>query len=574
MGLEKTLRDGWMRHRGDHKNILCYPVFVTDLVSDLKALDCGEVLVDDENLAKFSHDTSIFEVRPKAVVCIRNSSDVEKLVRFVLDNKKDNPGLSLTARAAGTDMTGGPLTESILLSATQNLNQLKEIGNDYVIVQPGLYYRDLEKALNPKNMWYPPYPASKELCAMGGVINNNSGGEKTLQYGKTKDYVLGLNMVLSDGKSYWVEKLDKNGLESKMKQKNFEGEVYSRIYKLLADNLQLIAKSKIDVTKNSSGYNIWDVIKPNGDFDLTQLLVGAQGTLGLMTEAKLKILPKEKAEKLFVVFFKDLSVLPQFTQEVLALKPTSLEITDDHTFKLYLKYAKDMAALLGANGIFAMFKLFLPEMLMVLTGGMPKLVLLAEFEGNEEEVLTKEVNQLAKIVQKYGLKGHLCKDAQEEAKYWRLRRDTFRLLREKIKGRYPTPYVDDLEIKASDLPEFWPKLTAILDSHKILYTISGHLGDGNLHIIPLMDIKQQSERDKIFEVMDQVYDLVLQYKGSLSGEHNDGLIRSPYLKKEYGEEVYEIFKKIKEIFDPQNIFNPHKKTDATMEWSKAHVRTQ
>lgn len=200
------------------------------------------------------------------------------------------------------------------------------------------------------------------------------------------------------------------------------------------------------------------------------------------------------------------------------------------------------------------------------------MILLVEFEGNNEREELAEVAQLAQIVKKYHLRGRFAATKLEMNKYWKLRRDTFKLLREKVKGAYPTAFIDDLEVHPNDLPEFWPKLTKLLDDNKILYTISGHLGDGNLHIIPLMDLKDPATREKIFAITPKIYDLVMSYHGSLSAEHNDGLIRSPYLEREFGSEIYQIFVQIKQIFDPQNIFNPHKKTTATMEYSMAHVR--
>lgn len=509
---------------------------------------------------KYSRDTSIFEITPSEVICPKNAAEVEDIVQRVLNDKKTNPKLSLTARAAGTDMTGGPLTDSILLSFTENFNHLKEIGSDYCIVEPGVYFRDFEKTLAQKNLWYPPYPASKDMCAMGGIVNNDSGGEKTLRYGKTHDYVLGLKMVLSDGQEHYFEK----GSQDK----------YSKMCsELLSKNSDLINRTRPTVSKNSSGYNIWGALSPDGSFDITKILTGAQGTLGIMTEAKLKVIPKLKIDKLYVVFIDDLKILPEFTKDVLALKPTSLEITDDNTFKIYLRYAREMASVLGATGIIDFVKLFLPDALMILKGGLPKIILLAEFEGDTESVEEDDILAMEKIVKKYHLRGRFATPGIDANKYWKLRRDTFKLLREKIKGSYPTPFIDDLEVHPNDFPDFWPKLTKLLDDAKIFYTISGHLGDGNLHIIPLMNLKDPKTREKIFELTPKVYELVESYHGSITAEHNDGLIRGPYLEQEFGPEVYAIFKEIKKIFDPENIFNPHKKTDASMEWTKSHVRT-
>lgn len=543
-----------------------------NLAAELKTIVKGEIITDQENLKKYSRDTSIFEITPEVVVAPHDSEDITNLVRYVHKNKEKHPKLSLTARSAGTDMSGGPLTDSILLDFTKHFNNIRTVAKDHAVVEPGVYFRDFEKELLDKNEFYPPYPASKDLCALGGIVNNNSGGEKTLQYGKTNKYILGLKVILTDGNEYYLEKLGRKQLQAKMLKKNFEGELYRKVYKLLSTNQDVIKKTRPHVSKNSSGYNIWDAYDGES-LDLTQLICGAQGTLGFVTEAKLKLIPKPKREKLYVIFLYSLKDLPHFVQEILALKPTSLEITDDHTFKIYLRYAREMASILGVHDIFSTIKLFLPEIKLIALHGMPKLIVLVEFEGDENSELTTEVHDLVKIIKKYKMIGTYAKTKIHRDKYWKLRRDTFKLLREKIKDRHSTPFVDDIIVLPEKLPEFLPKLTKILNESKIFYTISGHLGDGNLHIIPLMDLKKTEERDKIYPVTDKVYNLVLEYGGSITAEHNDGLIRSPYLQQEFGKEIYHIFEEIKKIFDPRNIFNPYKKIGTTKEFAKKHMIT-
>jgi FAD/FMN-containing dehydrogenase len=516
--------------------------------------------LEEDILKEYSQDTSIFKIRPKVVVFPRNSEEIKNLVKIAKENN-----LGITPRSGGTDMSGGSIGEDILIVFTKYLNKFNlDPENKIATAEPGVYFRDFEKELNKYNLMLPSYPASKEICALGGMVANNSGGEKTLKYGKTEDYVLGLKVVLSDGEEYYFEKIDENELQKKFSLENFEGEIYRKIYQLIKNNYELIQKSKPKVSKNSSGYNIWRVYE-DGYFDLTKLFVGSQGTLGIITEIKFKLVEKEKSSQLLVIFIKDLKDLPHFTNEILKLGPTSLEITDDHTFKIFLKFAKEMASLLGAKGILSMFKLFLPEILMIAKIGFPKLIVLAEFSGQSQDEIKEKIEKAKEITKKYKYLFRHPKDEKETEKYWRLRRDTYKLLREKIKNLTASPFIDDFIILPEYLPEFLPKLYQILDEYKLIYTISGHLGDGNLHIIPLMDLKDENQRKNILEITDKVYDLVLSYKGILTAEHNDGLIRGPYLEKEFGKEVYEIFLEIKKIFDPQNIFNPYKKVMAKKE---------
>lgn len=526
-----------------------------------------EFSFEEKTLKEYSQDKSIFEITPKVVVFPKNSEDIKKLVKLAKKNK-----ISLTCRCAGTDMSGGPLTEEVLIVFPKYFNKFEINPQEkYALVEPGVYFRDFEKELDKYNLMLPSYPASKELCTLGGMVANDSGGEKSLKYGKTHNYVLGLDVVLSDGEEYYFEKLSKEELGKKLSQQNFEGEIYRKIYKLLKNNFDLIKKSKPKVSKNSSGYNIWDAFDGE-NLDLTKIFVGSQGTLGVITKIKLRLVEKEKLYKLLVIFIKNLKHLPEFTNEILKLQPTSLEITDDHTFKIFLRFAKEMATLLGAGGVFEMFKLFLPEILIILKIGFPKLIILAEFTSNNENEIKEKILQAKEISKKYKFLFREPKNEKEIQKYWRLRRDTYKLLREKIKDRTASPFIDDFIIPPENLVEFLPELYKILDEYNLIYTVSGHLGDGNLHIIPLVDLKNDKERKQIPEIMEKVHNLVLKYNGLLTAEHNDGLLRGPYLEKEFGEEIFKIFKEIKNIFDPQNIFNPYKKVTAEKEYSFKHIR--
>ncbi len=530
----------------------------------IKALlsDLGlEFSTEEKTLKEYSEDKSIFKIEPQVVIFPKNSEDIKKLVNLAKDNN-----YTLTCRAAGTDMSGGPLTDSLLLVLTKYFTNFSiDSQNNTAIVQPGVYFRDFEKELNKYNLMLPSYPASKELCALGGMINNNSGGEKSLRYGKTDKYVLQLKVILADGEEYIFERLSLNEVKQKMNLSNFEGEIYRQLYNLFKDNNELIKKSKPKVSKNSSGYNIWDAFNDEY-FDLTKLFVGAQGTLGIVTEAKLKLVPKDNFSKLAVIFIKDLKNLPLFTNDILSLNPTSLEITDDHTFKIFMRFAREMASLLGARGVFSTIRLFLPDLMIILKLGIPKLIVLCEFSGDDEAEIQEKINKLKLINQKYNFLYRIPTSEIDANKYWRLRRDTYRLLREKIKHLSAAPFIDDFIIQPQYLSEFLPQLYNILDSYQMIYTISGHLGDGNLHIIPLVDFTKKETRENIVEIMEKVHSLVLKYEGILTAEHNDGIIRGPYLAKEFGTEIFNIFQTIKNIFDPHNIFNNYKKTKAVKEY--------
>lgn len=531
----------------------------------------GDVSDDQKTIEEFSHDASLFEVKPQIVAYPKNVQDVQKLIKFTLDQKKEGKDISITARSAGTDMGGGPLNRSIILEFTKYFTHIGNINPQEAEVEPGVYYRDFEKETLKQNALLPSYPASRELCTVGGMVANNSGGEKTLKYGKTENYILELHAVLSDGNEYVFKALSQEELNKKLEQKDFEGELYKKIYNLISENYEALEAAKPKVSKNSAGYYLWNVWDKNsGIFNLNKLLVGSQGTLGIITKIKFKLVPEEKRSKLLVIFLKDLTNLAEIVNTVLPFKPESFESYDDNTLKLAMKFLPDIFKIMKQN-IFKLAFQFLPELKMVLTGGMPKLVLMAEFAGNDEKEIDIRLDAANKALQKFNIPTHITKTETEAEKYWTIRRESFNLLRHHIKGRRTAPFIDDIIVRPEFMPEFLPKLNAILSKYNIIYTIAGHVGDGNFHIIPLMDFKKESTRQIIPELSQQVYSLVLNYHGSITAEHNDGLIRSPYLKEMYGDKIYNLFEQTKKIFDPEGIFNPGKKVGAKMEYSLEHI---
>lgn len=543
------------------------------LARKIKVFFQGEVLFDTKTLKLYSHDTSLFEVEPQLVVFPLDNDDVCNLVEFVKRNKKVNPGLSITARSGGTDMTGGAINDSIIVDFSKHFNETGRVDIEGTVVQPGVFYRDFEKKTLEKQLILPSYPASRNICAMGGIISNNSGGEKTLTYGKTIDYVKKLKMVLSDGETYEFEKLNKKDFDKKLKQDDFEGEIYRRIYKICEDNYDLVKKAKPNVSKNSTGYNIWDVWDREY-FDLTKLFVGAQGTLGFNIEVELGLVEAKKHSGLLVIYLNDINILPELINDVLKTKPDSFEAFDDHTLKLALKFMPQFIYILGFLGTIKMGLQFLPDLLIFAIKGVPKFTLLVEFVSNDPAEIAGKIEKLRDQIKHFQIRTELAEKDSEARNYWVIRRESFNLLRKNVKNRHTAPFIDDFIINPEFLVEFFPKLIKILEEYKIDYTVTGHMGDGNFHIIPLMDFSKKSERDKIPVVEEKVNQLVLDYHGSISAEHNEGLIRGYYLEKMYGKEMFEIFKEIKNIFDPQNIFNPHKKTDANQEYSLNHIRTR
>ncbi len=536
----------------------------------------GEIHKDKTRLESFSRDASIFKIKPATIVAPKNVKDIKALVNYATDKRRNGENISLTARAAGTCMSGGSLTESIVLSFTEHFNHVKEMGTDYAVTEMGVFYRDFEKETLKTGMILPSYPASRDLCAMGGIVNNNSAGEKTLRFGKTDDYVREINMVCADGNLYnFKEESAEEWRRICDTDKTFFGDIHRSIDKILKSEKDEIERNRPTVSKNSSGYYLWKVYdKEKNSYNLAKLICGAQGTLGMVIDTKLGLVKRENFSRMMVVFVKKVSDIPRVVSEVLPLSPESFELYDDHTFKIAIRFWFDIAKKMGDN-LLSLAIQFIPEFVMVLTGGVPKIVLLAEFTGDSQAEVDEKVGLgYEKIKKQFENKSDISIRlvAKDEAKkYWTFRRESFNLLRSKLSDMRTAPFIEDVVIHRDDFPTFFPEFEKLLDEYKLIYTIAGHVGDGNLHVIPLMKLSEEKNIETIKELSGKVYALVGKYRGSISGEHNDGLIRTPFLHYMFTQRMLELFKEIKDAFDPLCIFNPNKKVGATWEYALKRI---
>lgn len=540
------------------------------LKDDLHKFFKGEILEDDQTLTLFSKDASLYSIRPQAVLYPHGVEDIKGLIKFINDHPEQK--LSITPRSAGTDMSGGAINDSLILEMTQYFNKIKHVGEGSATVEPGVFYRDFEKETLKHDLLLPCYTASREINTVGGMVANNSAGEKTLFYGQTKDYVEELKVVLADGNEYQVGPITKKELDKKMAQKNFEGRLYKSVFDLVDKNYEQIQSARPKTHKNATGYLLWEIWnRETGIFDLSKALVGSQGTLGIVTEIKFKLVKPQTHSRMLVIFMKNLDNLSTIVNAVLRYKPESFESYDDYTMKFAMKFLPEIIKVFGPKNIFSLGFQFIPEMWMTVTGGLPKLVLLAEFTGETDEEALQKAVAAKQSVAGFKLNNRITQNPEDARKYWVVRRESFNLLRKHSPHRRTAPFIDDIIVKPEVLPEFLPKLRKLMAEYELIYTMAGHIGDGNFHIIPLMDLTDPRSREVIKELGTRVYDLVFQYGGSMSAEHNDGLVRGPYLETMYGKEVFAMFKELKTIFDPKNILNPHKKADATFEYSMEHI---
>ncbi|MGB2580493.1 MAG: FAD-binding oxidoreductase, partial [Minisyncoccia bacterium] len=486
----------------------------------------------------------------------KNVGDIKKIVSLISNKKAEDPSLSLTARAAGTGMAGGALNDSIIVDVA-NLNHIKSTTVERAVVEPGVFYRDMDAETQKLGVIMPSFPASRNLCAVGGMTGTNASGEMTLSYGSTENWVKRLKVILSDGNEYEFGPLTPSQLEEKKELQNFEGDVYRRMHELLEKNYDLIKAAKPNVAKNSTGYALWN-IWDRKTFDLTKLFTGSEGTLGIFTEIEFALIKPRQHRKLVVIFLKDFDKLSDVVTRVLAHKPETFESYDDHTFQFAIRFFPDIVKSLK-TGIIKLGLSFIPEAIMVLKGGFPKLVLLAEFTGDSEEEADQKANTAFADLKQFNVQIEIMRTQKDAEKFWTIRHESFNLLRKHGGNDKTAPFIDDIIVSPEKLPEFLPKLSEVMNGYKLTYTVAGHIGDGNLHIIPLMNLRNENARDIVMELSQKVFDLVFSFGGSMSAEHNDGLVRTAYLRQMYGDKVYSLFEETKNIFDPKNIFNPGKK---------------
>ncbi len=548
-----------------------------DIQNELSKTFEGELDTSEEQREFYSHDASLFELKPQVIGFPKHVKDLKAAVQFVNRNRPAYPQLSITPRSRGTDMSGGAIGESIVLDVSKHMTNLIAVSSTEATVEPGMMYKDFEVETLKKGSLMPSYPASRDMASVGGMMSNNSGGEKSLEYGKTDNFVTELKMVLSDGNEYVVKPLNKTELVQKMSQGDFEGNLYKQTFELLEAHYDQIQAARPKVSKDSTGYHLWNVWnRETGIFDMTKMFVGAQGTLGLIAEGTVSLVPHRPHSGLLVLFLKDINQLGELIPAVLKHNPATFESFDDQTLWLSIKFMPSFLKMLGPKRFLHLLITLIPDGLQLLRG-IPKLVLMVEFNGSTEQEVRNKVKALHKELGhmrvKYEINGFEETPTEGKSeKFWIMRRYSFQLLRSKVKDKHTAPFIDDFIVPPEHLAEFLPKLRVIIKKYKLFATIAGHMGDGNFHVIPLMKIEDPNERAKLEPCMKEVNNLVIGYGGSVSGEHNDGMVRGPWLEAMYGEQVLGYMKQVKNIFDPENIFNPHKKTDAKWDFSFSHIR--
>src|SRR3989344_1280024 len=517
----------------------------------------GEVIVGDDARKHFSTDSSIFEVTPSIIAYPRNENDVRKTARFTWQLAERGRVIPVTARGAGTDQSGAAVGKGIILVFPAHMNKILELDTKAgtVTVEPGLNYAKLQQTLHSHGRFLPPFPASMEYSTLGGAVANNAGGQKSVKYGTTQNYVSKLRVVLANGEVIETKRLSKRELGKKMGLATFEGEVYRALDALIEENSDAVKNSSLEVAKNAAGYNISDVKKKDGSFDLTPLFIGSQGTLGIVTEISMTTESYNPASTLIATFCDDVNTLQEVIEALKTLPkpPSAIEVVDN---KL-LNYVNQS----NPN-----------QLRNIVKQPFPRFALLTEFDDISVKTQSRLAKKAAKIFDKHQLVYKIESDEIEVEQLWKLRQSVASVIAHGSNSAKAVPIIDDAIVPFQRVAEFITKVYELFEGYKMPVTMWGHIGEVNLHVQPFLDLSQLGDRQRVFRILDDYYGLVIEFGGSTSGQHNDGRLRAPFLKKLYGDEVYELLKKIKTIFDPYGTLNSGVKIDVEIDHIKPLVR--
>lgn len=506
----------------------------------------GNVSTANDMLDYFSTDGSVFTIRPKGVVYPKTTADVVATVKYANELAEKGVKIGITARGKGTDQAGGALGDGLMVVFPAHMNRLLKVDKDVAVVQPGLLYRTFQDTLHSHGRFLPPYPSSIDFSSIGGAVANNACGEKTLKYGGTRDWVKSLEVVLADGSVINTRRLSKRELSRKKGLMTLEGAIYRGIDSLIMDNKAIIEASGPHTSKNSAGYALKNVKHKDGSFDLTQLFIGSQGTLGIFTEATIATAAYNPKTTLVVGFFDSIEKAGEAVLQLQGLKPSAMEVVD---YYLLEHVRRTKPGLIGH---------LVPEEL-------PKMVVLIEFDNKSQLQQNLLARRASRILKRFAKEQRTETDAHKQDELWKIRRSAAAVIWQTEGKKKALPIIEDGVVPIEKLPEFLDRVYKLLAKYKLEMAIWGHAGNANFHMQPWMDLSKVKDRKMVFDLMDEFYSMVIKMGGSTCGEHNDGLLRAPYLKKLYGSEMYDLFLQVKAICDPQNILNPRIKLNLTRE---------
>ncbi len=499
------------------------------IASDLAKVVRGDVFADVLHRAAYSTDASIYRIVPDCVVVPRDAGDVAAVVKYSVAK-----GLPVAARGAGSGVAGESLCSGIVFDMTRYMNKIIGVDDDgrKIICEPGVVLDDLNKCLAGYGRKIAPDPSSANRAVVGGCVANNSAGPHSLQYGHVADYVESVEAVLADGSVVEF----KNGFDPERAVDDVVASIAKQCISVLSDKEEVIAKALPKSKRNRSGYNIAGICH-NGRIDLARLLAGSEGTLAIFTKITLRTVPVPPAKALLQLEFDSLEKMAQAVPIVVNAGASACELMD--------KTLIDMA-----------FKA-LPEYRDILPSGAAALLLVEHTGQTQEQVRAKIENTDSAVGQIASERSIVFEPAQQE-RLWKARKDAGPLLYRKRSKKHPAEFMEDVSVDHNRLGEYITGLQKIGRKYDITMSFFGHAGDGELHLRPYLDLSDPADVEKMRAIANDVFSLAWSLGGSISGEHADGLVRAAFVRRQYGDEYYELLCKIKNIFDPDGLMNPGK----------------
>lgn len=532
----------------------------------------GEILSDEKTLERYATDESIFHITPQIVLLPRSVKDVQIAVRVIKQESAEFPSLSLTARAAGTGLGGGSLTDSVVIDIKEHLNEIikidKKVGNVTVTAYAGTMWRDIEKALKEHDRYLPPYPASKHLCTIGGSVANNAAGPDSLRYGHVADWVESLEVVLDDGEVYDVRPLSYKEFRTLLKSKNALARVAKEVLTLIEENEAAIHKARPKTKKNSAGYALWDVVMPSvaewkkgkGSFDLTRLFSGGQGTVGIVTKVTMRTEPIARNISLVAVPVFDLAAASKVVLEALRYDPINIEVFDALTYDSAMKNPQFFKDRLPALDYYRVLLSMYTTYHVRWGSRLPEFVLLVTLDDKYLDEKGFKKDEIIKLMRGKGGRGaRLITNTYEKQMFWQIRDASYSLSKLLDPNKRPAAFLEDMTVPPEHMARFFADIKALLKKYNVTAAVHGHGGNGHFHFYPLLDFKSPSTPTLVVKMAEEFFDTAVKYGGNICGEHNDGIIRTPHLGKMFSKVTIGLFETVEHIFDPADIFNPGKK---------------
>jgi len=531
----------------------------------------GVVTSDKKMLDWYSTDESIFCIRPQVIIQPKHQADVEVAVKLIATETKRFTSLSLTPRAAGTGLSGGSLTDSVVIDVSRFMTQIGHVETRKDIVTftcgPGALWRDVERMLKQHDRYLPPYPASKDICSIGGSVANNAAGPDSLRFGHCASWVESLNVTLFDGVTYTLKPLSHKELQTLLKKDNAHATLAREVFSLLEKNEKAITAAEPRTSKNSSGYALWHVLSTTianfkrgyGTFDLTKIISGSQGTIGIITSLTMRTEPIAHDTDLIVIPIFDLLDATAVINKALEFNPINIELFDGLTFDLALKNPQFFKARLGRLTYYKVMLSMYTTYHVRYARRIPEFTLLVTINRDDAKLETDRT--VLKLRANRGKQARKVTSAIEKEMFWQIRRASFTLSKLQDPNKRPAAFLEDMVVPIEKLSRFFASIKKLLKKFNVIAAVHGHGGNGHLHFYPLIDFTNKTTPALIMKMSSDFFNAAITLGGNLCGEHNDGIIHTPHLSKMFSREIIDIFKHLEHTADPDDIFNPGKKVN-------------